>query len=112
MLCTWEIERLAGFFQVKRPILHISPSCYLSQANSLEKFLVKSLLRELLTTWVRIDIPEREHAFVRPVDDAVTVCVKIDDNPFLITHATPPSMSVTNSELLDTALAHLDDIVL
>lgn len=112
MLCTWEIERLAGFFQVKRPVLHISPSCYLSQANSLEKFLVKSLLRESLTTRVSIDIPEREHAFVKPVENAVTVCVKIDNNPFRITQATAPSMSVTNRELLDTALAHLDDIVL
>ena len=116
MMCSWLIKREKSevtdkyLYYPVRPILRISPECFIYQDDSMTRFLAKKLVTESLTT--HIGIPSE--FFVSGMDSNATWKVKaeIDECPFQIKSSDTPSVSISDSSLLQIVSDHIDELLL
>lgn len=114
MMCSWLLEKVVDGDSIKyrflHPILRIHPGCFLNPVNSMEKFIAKKLPTAALT------LASMESPFVvLNCFVGVTRCrplkVEIAANPFTMTNVCPPPLDITNKELLQTAIDHIDEFI-
>ena len=116
MMFSWEIRRRNSevpgkyIYYPVRPILRISPECFLYQDDSMTRFLAKKLIAESLT--VRINTPSE--FWNSGIDNTRTWKVKaeIDECPFQIKTSDTPSVSISDSSLLQIVSDHIDELLL
>jgi hypothetical protein len=77
-------------------VLYVSPECYCSN-DKVSKFLIKNVMNNVISLG-----SEGGH----PLN------VQIGEMPFHIRQVTPPDIHTTDREILQTALEHIDEIVL
>lgn len=106
-LIEWHKDDEESSFKLVRPILRVSPDCYLEKANQMEKLIANKMINTVLSRTV--DYPNT-------VQIANELClqevkVEICNSPFHIRKADVPSISTTTEELLSTAAEYLDEII-
>lgn len=114
MMCSWLIGRVEHTTETKympiKPIIRISPKVFLSQSNAIEKFVVKKILYEAL------EIRNNNINIYYPIEHLqaghnLPLQVVIEESPFLIRKTNTPSVGVSDSQLLQIATNHLDEIM-
>lgn len=106
-LIEWHKDDEESSFKLVRPILRVSPDCYLEKANQMEKLIANKMINTVLSRTV--DYPNT-------VQIANELClqevkVEICNSPFHIRKADVPSISTTTKKLLSTAAEYLDEII-
>ena len=114
MVCSWIVERTEEDneesdrptkFNLIKPIVRIDPSCYLTQNNQMEKFIVKKVPEAILN-----------HRIIHVGSFAFNVCsrqpkIEIDNSPFNIRVTSAPTLSTNNEDLLRIAKEHMDEFL-
>lgn len=95
-------------FFFERPIVRINPDCYVSQSNSLERYISKKIITQSLnsnvwTPTVRGLRTDRVR-YVAPK-------VEIDSCPFKIVQADRPSVLTTTKQILHTVTDYIDELI-
>lgn len=117
MLASWIVEKerkADGDYEYSfiKPVLHINPEVFLYRDNQMEKFIGNRIINASLED--SVPYPENyllsERYFkMHSRSDRVSVKVDIDELPFSVYEVNVPSVSITNKELLQIVLDHLDD---
>lgn len=116
MMLIWKVKRTPldnlkedsrEWFTPIRPIIRVSPRIA-QKENSMERYIFNKIITEGLTLnnfeGIYSDI------FYYSPQKTFSTQVIIDEFPFLISDPATPSISTTNKELIDTALAYIDDM--
>lgn len=116
MMLIWKVKRTPldnlkegsrEWFTPIRPIIRVSPRIA-QKENSMERYIFNKIITEGLTLnnfeGIYSDI------FYYSPQKTFSTQVIIDEFPFLISDSATPSISTTNKELIDTALAYIDDM--
>lgn len=116
MMLIWKVKRTPPdnlkegskeWFTPIRPIIRVSPRIA-QKENSMERYIFNKIITEGLTLnnfeGIYSDI------FYYSPQKTFSTQVIIDEFPFLISDPATPSISTTNKELIDTALAYIDDM--
>lgn len=124
-MCSWMMKKcystledgnLEIHYRFLYPIIRIDPGIYLSQSDSMEKFLIKKFVPIAFTD--RVCTPFIQHLPDRIVlrdndlsSGMYTPSLRIEESPFHIREASQPDINTTNEELRQTALAHVGEIM-
>lgn len=94
-------------FYLIKPILRVSPECYLNKADSMEKLIVNKMISAVLSRTVY------HPATVQIANELCLQEVKVEicNSPFHIKKPDVPSISTTTKELLSTATEYLNEII-
>ena len=116
MMLIWKVKKTPldnlregsrEWFTPIRPIIRVSPRIA-QKENSMERYIFNKIITEGLTLnnfeGIYSDI------FYYSPQKTFSTQVIIDEFPFLISDPATPSISTTNKELIDTALAYIDDM--
>lgn len=116
MMLIWKVKKtpldnlMEGsreWFTPIRPIIRVSPRIA-QKENSMERYIFNKIITEGLALnnfeGIYSDI------FYYSPQKTFSTQVIIDEFPFLISDPATPSISTTNKELIDTALAYIDDM--
>jgi len=114
MMCLWQVSRTpkpdvptSYDYHLERPILKVSPNCFLRQADPMERFLAKKLPAEALALNIRCLNSEEAQRYKR-----YTVKVEIDKFPFTLKEGSKPSTSISDDSLIQIARDHIEEIEL
>lgn len=95
-------------FFFDRPIVRINPNCYVSQSNSLERYISKKIITQSLNSsvWVPtvIGLKNKRITYMTPK-------VEIDTCPFKIVQADRPSVLTTTKQILQTVTDYIDELI-
>lgn len=95
-------------FSFERPIVRINPDCYVSQSNSLERYISKKIITQSLNSGVWAPtITGLRTDRVR----YMTPKVEIDSCPFKIVQADKPSVLTTTKQILQTVTDYIDELI-
>ena len=117
MMCTWLIERVwineeTRKYKFIKPILRISPKCYIYQADPMQRWIVKKAASiGLSETLARPYNHSLNSNFDMSDSEDAKLTVEICDSPFVIKTADVPSISTTNESLLQIAIDHIEEVV-
>ena len=130
-MCSWLIERVVveesdkdelGMNNIYRrekyrfvhPIFRIDPHIYVSQQDTMEKFLAKKFVALLLSEGVltphRDNLPQKI-LLTGSYSDNMSPSIYIENNPFSVTTISEPTIDTTNEELREAALEHIDEVI-
>jgi len=122
-ICSWRMSKtdvaspdspVKHIVSIERPVLRISPECYLAKADPVQSFINNKMLKTLLADPVRAPWSYSFHGQpsceVLHCGDMFRVRVIIEDWPYPIESPSPPSVSVTQQDLVDTVLDNIDDL--
>lgn len=116
MMLIWKVKRTPlnnlregskEWFTPIRPIIRISPRI-IQKENSMERYIFNKIITEGLALTNLEGI--YSDIFYYSPQKTFSTQVIIDEFPFLISDPATPSISTTNKELIDTALAYIDDM--
>ena len=116
MMLIWKVKRTPPdnlregnkeWFTPIRPIIRVSPRIALKE-NSMERYIFNKIITEGLALTNLEGI--YSDIFYYSPQKRFSTQVIIDEFPFLISDPVTPSISTTNKELIDTALAYIDDM--
>ena len=116
MMLIWKVKRTPPdnlgedskeWFIPIRPIIRVSPRIA-QRENSMERYIFNKIITEGLTLTNLDGICS--YIFYYSPQKTFSTQVIIDEFPFLISDPATPSISTTNKELIDTALAYIDDM--
>ena len=97
-------------FFFDRPIVRINPDCYVSQSNSLERYISKKIITQSLNSSVWV--PTVAGAGLRTNRIRyMTPKVEIDTCPFKIVQADRPSVLTTTKQILQTVTDYIDELI-
>lgn len=116
MIMSWRIEKVqqdnpdkSFVYKFTQPILRVSPSVFTVKADSLTRYIINQIIPNALRN--RYDAP---HIYSNPLFpstyESFNIKVDIDEFPFTLQKVNAPSVSTTNEELLNVALANIDEI--
>lgn len=128
VLCSWVVDRTVdsntGTYKYSfiRPILRVSPECFIDKSDSVRRFISNKFMSELLT----VDIGNPKAICVSssvfcnlPIDNvlldypsAENVKVEIEKIPFETKTTDVPSITADNDSLLQVALDHFNEVAL
>lgn len=95
-------------FFFDRPIVRINPDCYVSQSNSLERYISKKIITQSLnaSVWVPTvtGLKNKRITYMAPK-------VEIDTCPFKIVQADRPSVLTTTKQILQTVTDYIDELI-
>lgn len=95
-------------FFFDRPIVRINPKCYVSQSNSLERYISKKIITQSLnaSVWVPTvtGLKNKRITYMAPK-------VEIDTCPFKIVRADRPSVLTTTKQILQTVTDYIDELI-
>lgn len=95
-------------FFFDRPIVRINPECYVSQSNSLERYISKKIITQSLnaSVWVPTvtGLKNKRITYMAPK-------VEIDTCPFKIVQADRPSVLTTTKQILQTVTDYIDELI-
>ena len=121
MICSWEIKRGIGenglpSFTFVKPILRVSPECFLCQDDAMKRWIVKKAMTACLEEAISTPFIRREeaplfHNTIDNVGERVHPSLVIEEFPFHFKQTDTPSISTTNGGLIKIALDHLDEVV-
>ena len=102
MMMSWLVEKVEAENRIKyiKPVLHLDPQIFLSQSDSMEKYLSRKLVNTALTT--KVHPPGG-------IANQHSIAVEIGNFPFSLVNTDLPSISTTRQELLQVAIDHLDE---
>lgn len=117
MIMSWRIEKVqqdnpdkSFVYKFTQPILRVSPSVFTVKADSLTRYIINQIIPNALRN--RYDAP---HIYSNPLFpstyESFNIKVDIGEFPFTLQKVNAPSVSTTNEELLNVALANIDEIV-
>lgn len=95
-------------FFFDRPIVRINPDCYVSQSNSLERYISKKIITQSLNS--RVWTPTVSGLKTDRVR-YVAPKVEIDTCPFKIVQADRPSVLTTTKQILQTVTDYIDELI-
>lgn len=109
MMLSYQIERVENYegttsgvlFKPIRAILRVSPTV-LNMDDSMQKLIMNKV--------VKLCVQHRQD-HIPGVQNHASLKVEIDECPFLIHNIGVPSVSTTNSQLLQLAIDHIDEVV-
>ena len=116
MIMSWRIEKVqqdnpdkSFVYKFTQPILRVSPSVFTVKADSLTRYIINQIIPNALRN--RYDAP---HIYSNPLFpstyESFNIKVDIGEFPFTLQKVNAPSVSTTNEELLNVALANIDEI--
>ena len=117
MIMSWRIEKVQQdnsdkpfVYKFTQPILRVSPSVFTVKADSLTRYIINQIIPNALRN--RYDAP---HIYSNPLFlstyESFSIKVDIGEFPFTLQKVNAPSVSTTNEELLNVALANIDEVV-
>lgn len=118
MMLTWLMQRKwlddeSYKYEFIKPILRISPSCYINQEDPMQRWIAKKAASAGLES--NIHTPHSRDVsdlFVESTSYKVLpLTVEICGSPFVIKTADVPSISTTNEVLLQIAIDHIDEVI-
>lgn len=116
MMLIWKVKRTPlnnleedskEWFTPIKPIIRVSPRIA-QRENSMERYIFNKIITEGLALNNLDGICS--YIFYYSPQKTFSTQVIIDEFPFLISDPAIPSISTTNKELIDTALAYIDDM--
>lgn len=130
MMCSWLVEKYqvthtiadsaSGKFhneeiteyKLTRPLFRINPDVYRTKGDSMERYLAGKTLNTILDlSFLSVHIPGL-CSRISTNDRAYNkVKVEIDKSPFIIHDPDVPSASISNKELLQLAIDHIDEVL-
>lgn len=118
MMLTWQMRRIwlneeTRKYDFIKPILRISPDCYISQQDAMQRWIVKKAATVGLDTKIiRPHSSDLNAAFVLEDNhETENLTIEICHSPFKIKTADVPSISTTNENLLQLAIDHIEEII-
>ena len=128
-IMSWQLEKCFKdgdarcVYKCLRPIVRISPSCFINKGDTIQRFIVGKLLSTVLNTKVlkvrisfRGGLPDNSIncVMVEGSDDYINSCftikVEIDTSPFKIVEPDTPSISTDNKKLMDLVLENICEV--
>lgn len=95
-------------FSFERPVVRINPDCYVSQSNSLERYISKKIITQSLNSCVWVPrvtgLRTNRITYMAPK-------VEIDSCPFKIVQADRPSVLTTTKQILQTVTDYIDELI-
>lgn len=115
LMCSWVVRKYLlnneFNFECVNPIIRISPECFVSQSDSIERLISKKFPMEALSGG-KFHYFNREGRSLGYDPDGYVPKIIIEKSPFSIKNIDVPSISTTNEALLKTALDNIDDFML
>lgn len=121
MMLSWILEKKSDGedrikYYYKRPILRINPGVCVSKEDAIQRFIVNKALVSSLNILVYTPYHSNTAFFLEQEapfshKSSWQVKVEIDECPFTIKKSEVPSISVTNKDLLQLALDHIDELL-
>lgn len=97
------------------PIIRIDPGIYLSQQDTMEKFLIKKFTTLALTDQVCTPqryLPDRiKVSGTSDSSDRYIPSLRVEGSPFHIREACEPDINTTNEKLRQTVLEHVEEVM-
>lgn len=117
MIMSWRIEKVQQdnpdkpfVYKFTQPILRVSPSVFTVKADSLTRYIINQIIPNALRN--RYDAPNiYSNPLFPSTYKSFDIKVDIGEFPFTLQKVNAPSVSTTNEELLNVALANIDEIV-
>lgn len=120
MMCSWLMEKTVALdsdagitykYKFLCPIVRIDPYVYLSQKDSMEKFIVRKFANQCIDNLRTPNVGILVHEFTNGNGSLLHLSLRIEPNPFPITILSAPDINTTNEELRQVALEHINDII-
>lgn len=110
MMASWEME-CTDKFRYVRPILRISPECFINTTGAMEKLIVRKILPVALQGEVESYFGGSEESCIEADSLRRSIKVEIGDVPFCIKGVDTPSISTSNKALLQVGLDNLEELL-
>lgn len=107
LLMTWEVHRNANAdspYHLTRPVMRVNPMVYRDKNNSMYRYIINKIVTSA------VQIP-RVYDNMFEYNNYYTIKIIVDTIPFNITYTEAPSISTTNKELLDIAVAYSEELL-
>lgn len=116
MIMSWRIEKVqqdnpdkSFVYKFTQPILRVSSSVFTVKADSLTRYIINQIIPNALRN--RYDAPPiYSNPLFPSTYESFNIKVDIGEFPFTLQKVNAPSVSTTNEELLNVALANIDEI--
>lgn len=116
MIMSWRIEKVqqdnpdkSFVYKFTQPILRVSPSVFTVKADSLTRYIINQIIPNALRNRYNAPHIYRNSLFLSTYE-SFSIKVDIGEFPFTLQKVNAPSVSTTNEELLNVALANIDEI--
>ena len=94
-----------------KPILRVSPEVFLRRSNAVERYIINKIIPSVLSLrYVWTPNIGNNRVFENSYTYYNKPSVIIESSPFLFKRPEVPSISTTNEQLLQVALAHMDEL--
>ena len=114
MVCSWQMRREwirdKRMYRFVKPVIWMNPLIYADKFNKMSKFLTEKFTAHIMDRGVSQIATAHDFCISSPFGPLVPKVV-FDVCPFRFQQTTPPSISVTNEELLKLAADHVGEIV-
>jgi hypothetical protein len=124
-MCSWMMKKcyrtledgnLEIHYKFLYPIIRIDPGIYLSQQDTMEKFLIKKFTTLALTDQVYTPFPRQlpDRFKVSGTSDFFDLYIpslRVEVSPFHIREACKPDINTTNEKLRQTVLEHVEEVM-
>ncbi len=119
MMMSWIMEKtsLEGedsfAFRYKRPLLRVATNVFRDRSNSMERYIINKIVPTALSIY-NVRRPTMRDSLYYESGSTYTnqqVKIEIDKCPFKFMKTDVPSISTTNEELLEVALANIDEVL-
>lgn len=125
VMCSWILEEMLSSeeigskYRFVRPIVRISPSCFLEEPNTVSRFITNRLFKNAMN--LEVSLPTMSQTYDVPWGQAVSVIgedlisrrkvtVEIGNIPFNSRYKDSPSISTTNDKIMEIARSCVSDI--
>lgn len=116
MLMYWEMRRTLDdvvptliHYDFLRPVLWVSPQVVISKSNPVERYIINRVIPTVLSL-PGVYTPIMPTCFGSTASKALLPSVIMDSCPFVLKKTEAPSVSTSNSELLQIALDHQKEL--
>ena len=111
MVASWEMEYTEDRLRYVRPVLRISPECFINTTGAMEKLIVRKILPVALQEKVPSYLGGSEESCIETDSLLRPIKVEIENIPFCIKEVDTPSISTSNKALLQIGLDNLEELL-
>lgn len=112
----WEVERdykegdRETKYYFKRPVLCINPTLF-HEPTTMERYITGKLLNKCCAI-PSVYSPYTHYRSIVAYNSSYSIRIEIDESPFVVRKVERPSVSTTNANLLEIAMAYVNDTLM
>lgn len=113
LMMSWQVNKLPDIvdrkFKLMRPVLRIAPYIYNAKSDAVQRYIINKIIPACLDVNLRRYHTIKKGMHYGDPTEMYNVKVEIDNCPFKLQTIDSPSVSTTNRDILDVALANMHD---